>query len=64
LTPSPHTALQRPNLANTRRGHAVYAREVEILRGIERDWTSELGLRDLAQLKKLLGRVWESPLVG
>jgi DNA-binding MarR family transcriptional regulator len=47
----------------TRRGRAVYSREVDILRGIERDWSAELGPRDFAQLKKLLGRVWESPLV-
>ena len=47
----------------TRRGHAAWAREVEILYEIERDWDAELGARDFAQLKKLLGRVWDSPLV-
>jgi DNA-binding MarR family transcriptional regulator len=47
----------------TKRGHAAYAKAVEVLREIERDWLAELGPRDFAQLKKLLFRVWESPLV-
>jgi DNA-binding MarR family transcriptional regulator len=47
----------------TRRGHAAYARAIEVLRDIEREWIAVLGPRDFAQLKKLLGRVWESPLV-
>ncbi|MGB6973467.1 MAG: MarR family transcriptional regulator [Terracidiphilus sp.] len=47
----------------TRRGHAAYARAIEILRQIEREWAAELGPRDFPQLKKLLCRVWESPLV-
>ena len=47
----------------TRRGHAAYAKAVEVLREIEREWRTELGPRDFTQLKELLFRVWESPLV-
>jgi hypothetical protein len=36
---------------------------IGILRDIERDWKEELGPRDFARLKLLLGRVWDSPLV-
>ncbi len=47
----------------TKRGHAAYAKALEVLREIEREWRTELGSRDFAQLKELLFRVWESPLV-
>ena len=47
----------------TRRGRAAYARLHGILRDIEREWSAELGPRAFAQLKALLLRVWESPLV-
>lgn len=47
----------------TKRGHAAYAKALEVLRNIEREWRAELGPRDFAQLKELLFRVWESPLV-
>ncbi len=47
----------------TKRGHAAYAKALEVLREIERDWLAELGPRDFARLKELLLRVWESPLV-
>jgi len=47
----------------TRRGHAAWAKIIEILDGIEREWSAELGTKDFAQLKELLLRVWESPLV-
>lgn len=47
----------------TKRGHAAYAKALQVLNDIERDWSAELGARDFAQLKKLLFRVWESPLV-
>lgn len=47
----------------TRHGHAAWARIIEILREIEWEWTAELGAKDFAQLKRLLIRVWESPLV-
>lgn len=46
----------------TRRGHVAYAKIIDILGDIERDWTAELGPRDFAQLKELLFRVWDSPL--
>jgi DNA-binding MarR family transcriptional regulator len=47
----------------TRRGRAAYTKAIEVLRDVEREWSEELGPKDLAQLKKLLFRVWESPLV-
>jgi DNA-binding MarR family transcriptional regulator len=46
----------------TKRGRAAYARVHDILRDIEREWGAELGLKDFAQLKELLSRVWDSPL--
>ena len=46
----------------TRRGHAAYARIHDILRNLEREWSSVLGPRRFAQLKGLLRRVWDSPL--
>ena len=47
----------------TKRGHAAWAKALEVLREIEREWRAELGPKDFAQLKELLFRVWESPLV-
>ena len=47
----------------TKRGHAAYAKALEILEDIEREWRAELGAKDFAQLKELLFRVWESPLI-
>ena len=47
----------------TRRGHAAWAKIVETLRKIEREWSEELGAKDFALLKGLLIRIWNSPLV-
>ena len=47
----------------TKRGHAAYAKALDVLRDIEREWSAELGPKDFAQLKKLLSRVWESSLI-
>jgi len=47
----------------TRRGRAAYSKVHDILRDIEQEWSAELGPRDFAQLKQLLARVWESPLI-
>ncbi len=47
----------------TKRGRAAYAKIYEILRDIEREWSAELGPKRFAQLKELLLRVWESPLI-
>jgi DNA-binding MarR family transcriptional regulator len=47
----------------TKRGHAAWATALEVLREIEREWAVELGQKDFAKLKKILCRVWESPLV-
>ncbi len=46
----------------TRRGHAAYSKIYDILRDIESEWAAELGPKRFAELKKLLLRVWESPL--
>ena len=47
----------------TKRGRAAYVKIHEILRDIEREWSAELGLKHFTQLKELLLRVWESPLI-
>ncbi|HVX90825.1 MAG TPA: MarR family transcriptional regulator [Candidatus Paceibacterota bacterium] len=47
----------------TKRGHATYAKIHVILHDIEHEWRNELGSKDFAQLKALLFRVWESPLI-
>ena len=47
----------------TKRGRAAYAKIHDLLRDIEREWIAELGPKDFAQLKTLLCRVWESPLI-
>jgi len=47
----------------TKRGHAAYAKIHEILRVIEREWSAELGPKHFNELKTLLFRVWESPLI-
>jgi DNA-binding MarR family transcriptional regulator len=46
----------------TKRGRAVYAKMIDILRDIERDWSEELGPKQFKELKTLLCRVWDSPL--
>ena len=47
----------------TRRGRAAYATIHGILRDIEREWIAELGPKPFDELKALLLRVWESPLL-
>ena len=47
----------------TKRGRAAYSKIHEILRDIERQWTTELGPVEFAALKTALLRVWESRLV-
>ena len=47
----------------TKRGRAAYAKIHDILRDIEHEWSAELGTRHFIQLKELLFRVWESPLI-
>ena len=46
----------------TKRGSAAYSKVIDILRDIEREWTTELGSTDFSRLKELLFRVWDSPL--
>jgi DNA-binding MarR family transcriptional regulator len=47
----------------TKRGHAAYAMIHDILRDIEREWSDQLGPKPFRQLKDLLLRVWQSPLI-
>src|SRR5215831_8074165 len=47
----------------TKRGRAAYAKVHDVLHDIEHEWSAELGAKDFAQLKELLFRVWESPLI-
>jgi DNA-binding MarR family transcriptional regulator len=47
----------------TRRGRAAYVKAHDILRDIEREWSTVLGPRRFAELKALLLYVWESPLI-
>ena len=47
----------------TERGHAAYAKIIDTLRDIEREWCGELGPERFTQLKALLKLVWEGPLV-
>ena len=46
----------------TKRGRSAYAKIHDILRDIEREWSTVLGPARFAELKELLLRVWESPL--
>lgn len=47
----------------TKRGRAINAQIRDIFVGIEKEWRAELGAKAFAELKDLLGRVWQSPLV-
>jgi DNA-binding MarR family transcriptional regulator len=47
----------------TKRGLAAFAKIIDILRDIEREWSAELGPRHFALLKALLCRLWNSPLI-
>jgi DNA-binding MarR family transcriptional regulator len=47
----------------TKRGRAAYAKIHDILHQIEDEWRGELGPVRFTELKELLFRVWESPLV-
>jgi DNA-binding MarR family transcriptional regulator len=47
----------------TKRGRAAYSKIHDILGDIEREWSAELGPARFAQLKELLCRVWNSPLI-
>lgn len=47
----------------TKRGHAAYAKAIDTLRDVERDWNAFLGPKDFARIKEILFRVWESPLI-
>ena len=47
----------------TKRGRAAYSKIHDILRDIEREWSAQLGPARFAQLKELLCRAWNSPLI-
>jgi DNA-binding MarR family transcriptional regulator len=47
----------------TRRGRAAYGKMAESLQDIEREWSRELGPKRFAELKALLGDLWDSPLL-
>lgn len=47
----------------TKRGHSAYTKIHDILRDVEREWSAELGAKHFTELKELLLRVWESPLI-
>ena len=47
----------------TKRGRAAYSKTHDILRDIEGEWSAELGPKDFAQLKELLFRIWDDPLI-
>ena len=47
----------------TKRGHAAYAKIIDILRQVEREWSAELGPAQFQQLKKLLHRIWQIPSI-
>jgi DNA-binding MarR family transcriptional regulator len=47
----------------TKRGHAAYSKIYDILLGVEAEWSAALGAKPFAELKELLTRVWESPVV-
>ena len=46
----------------TKRGRAAYAKIHDILRDIEREWSTVLGSKRFTELKELLLHVWDSPL--
>jgi DNA-binding MarR family transcriptional regulator len=47
----------------TKRGHAAYAKIYEILHQIELEWRAELGASCFDEFKRILSRIWDSPLV-
>jgi DNA-binding MarR family transcriptional regulator len=47
----------------TKRGRAAFSRIYRILAELENEWSAELGSAQFAQLKQILERVWDSPLV-
>jgi DNA-binding MarR family transcriptional regulator len=47
----------------TKRGRTAYAKIHKILRDMEREWSTELGAKPFTELKALLLRVWEGPLI-
>lgn len=48
----------------TRRGKAAFDRIYTILQELEKEWSAELGATQFAQLKQILVRIWNSPLVN
>ncbi|MDX8526917.1 MarR family winged helix-turn-helix transcriptional regulator [Mesorhizobium sp. MSK_1335] len=47
----------------TDRGRAAYQKMADILLDIEREWAEELGEKRFHELKRLLGELWDTPLI-
>jgi DNA-binding MarR family transcriptional regulator len=47
----------------TKRGHAAFRKMADVLEDIEREWSKELGAKRFADLKSLLGDLWDSHLL-
>lgn len=60
---APHEGRSRV-VRLTRRGRAAFDRIYTILQQLEKEWSAELGAARFAQLKEILLRIWESPLVN
>jgi DNA-binding MarR family transcriptional regulator len=58
---APHEGRARV-IRLTKRGRAAYFKTYDVLSEIENEWSAELGPKEFAHLKRLLIRVWESPL--
>ena len=47
----------------TRRGRAAFGKIYGILVKLEKEWSAELGIAQFVQLKQILVRIWDGPLV-
>ena len=47
----------------TDRGRAAYQKMADILLDVEREWAEELGQKRFDELKRLLGDLWDTPLI-
>ena len=47
----------------TRRGRAAFGKIFGILVKLEKEWSAELGTAQFVQLKQILVRIWDGPLV-
>ena len=47
----------------TKRGRAAFGKISGILLKVEEEWSAELGAAEFVELKKILVRIWDGPLV-